>query len=452
MTGHAATTCASPDPAPPRLRADVGDHAREPWRPIQYLGCKLRTAEAIVEAVDSFNGGSTTVWDPFSGSSVVAQTLAAHGHRVLVGDTQQASVVFARALLGVGRAAQTFASPRTLSVLNVRRASAVNPEEDPIWGEWVRREDDYLFRNDSAGLLRMAEELPQRWKPGAPSSVRDDSRPCATTFAGTYFGIRQALRLDALRAAVEALRGQRRLTEWEEAGALTALCHAASAAVCSAGKHFAQPLVTGHKNGAFVRTRMLRDRAVDVDRCFEDAVGAIAQAARHAHEGHAVNFEDALSVSADQLRRRGVNVAYLDPPYTAQQYSRFYHVLDTLVDGRQSPLQRRGDSVTRGLYPEGRYFSPFCSKRQAATAFSTLLERCAQEHVSLVISYSVSTGVTGNARMISLDQLLRLVTDTYESSEVDVRKLAHAYRQFNSGEASLAGRRDPEYLIMVRAK
>ena len=77
--------------------------ARRAFRPIQYLGCKLRALEAIVGRVAGVHPRPARVLDLFAGTSVVAQGLAFAGFHVLATDAMAFSATFCRALLGVGR-------------------------------------------------------------------------------------------------------------------------------------------------------------------------------------------------------------------------------------------------------------------------------------------------------------------------------------------------------------
>ena len=151
-----------------------------------------------------------------------------------------------------------------------------------------------------------------------------------------------------------------------------------------------------------------------------------------------------------QLREFGIRSVYADPPYTAQQYSRFYHLLDVLVSGVPATLQRRGHGVTNGLYPVDRHRSRFCSRAQAPTAFAELARHVRDADARLVVSYSVSERASvGNARSIALDPLLGILRETFGSRSVDVRTLDVRYRQFNSGSRSSPTRDDSEVLIVA---
>ena len=142
---------------------------------------------------------------------------------------------------------------------------------------------------------------------------------------------------------------------------------------------------------------------------------------------------------------------YLDPPYTAQQYSRFYHILETIATNTL-PRLPAGSAPTMGLYPDNRYKSAFSSRRHAATALALVLGHLASLKATAIISYSASArGSDGNARMISLEELMAVCRQEFGSRRVEMIEFAHRYRQFNSGENANKGRDDKEVLVLCRS-
>ncbi len=424
---------------------------RSVYRPVQYLGSKLRVLPQLRAAV-STDPGPQTVWEPFAGSSVVGQSLAAAGHRVIAWDALASSATFAQALLGVGQHdGDTDVAPLR-AILPLSREIPT----PTAWSPWLAKERDALHAKDGQTLLGIGRTMPQGWR-NAPKRLipRDMGAPPALlseTFAGTYFGLRQALRLERLRAAIDLADERAGLSPWSRAVALTALCAAASTAVFSAGKHFAQPhRVPEGKDSNFHARRALHDRSVDVDQVFQAAVQDICLAARPSSERHEAGIGRVENATVDDLRRRGVSTVYADPPYTAQQYSRFYHLLETLISGQVSTLQLVKGEVTRGLYPDSRYLSPFCSRRQAPAAFIHLAAIARQAGARLVLSYSATanqSGQTGNARTVTLSDLVAFIRTAYPHGGVTVTELDVRYRQFNQQGSAIPGRDDPEYLII----
>jgi hypothetical protein len=141
---------------------------------------------------------------------------------------------------------------------------------------------------------------------------------------------------------------------------------AASAAVHSAGKHFAQPLTAGTgKNVLFRSKRIIEDRRICIDSTFALACASLNIQPNRLGQTHRASQTSAevFLTGTDKS-----NLYYADPPYTAQQYSRFYHLLETITDYRVGPLLH-GNDTTSGLYTRERYKSAFSSKAKAGLAF-----------------------------------------------------------------------------------
>ncbi|MET9316863.1 DNA adenine methylase [Kribbella sp. NPDC003505] len=416
------------DVSAPRSAGDpkpTGTARATVWRPVQYLGSKLRALDAITAVAADLNDGGV-FWDAFAGSSVVAQAAAQAGFTVWATDTQQSSSAFSSAVLGVRATAQAADS---LPAFVDRLVGATHPETD-IWSPWLAREDELIAAGDYDSLVDLYASLPQRWR---VDGEWNELTPLTTTFAGTYLSLRQAMMLDAARYELQRLEVSQAVDPWSYDAALTALCHAASEAVHSAGKHFAQPMqpaTTGAANYEFVRGRSLRDRSVSVGARAIDAANQLALLAPIGGS-HDATTADVLAVSADDLIARGVGVVYADPPYTAQQYSRFYHVLETLVKGVAEPIQIVRGETPKGLYPANRYLSPFCSRRQAPAAFEHLVRIARDAGAHLILSYSTTGSDSGNQRTVSEADLLTLVSSSYGPDCVSIVNLEYGYRQFN---------------------
>lgn len=446
---------------------DVSEQARvAPWRPVHFLGSKLRSLDHISAVLDSLRDGKPqTVWEPFTGSSVVAQRLAADGHTMWSCDAMSSSVEFAAAMLGCHRSSTTTSA--VVCAARVRTSADLTAPSP--WDRWLCEEASALQSGDGPRLLQNDLSLPQRWNASeadaslrrlfatveassAVTQVQFDGL-ISSTYAGTYFGIQQAVVLERLRRAIdEVTPASNAETAWLRSAMLTALCHAASAAVFSAGKHFAQPhRIREGKDLTFHARRALADRSVDVVEAFSDAAASIDTAVSGLGGRHTVSQVPAGEVKVPDLRDRGVTAVYADPPYTAQQYSRFYHVPEVLVAGVPVTLQRVKGTVTRGLYPSGRYLSPYSSRIRAPGAFRHLAATAANAGADLLVSYSgARAAATGNARVVSMADLVSFISDAYGSDRVTVHELDLRYRQFNQTASGVTGRDDPEYLITGR--
>lgn len=424
------------------------------FRPIQYLGSKMRTVDCIVDQVQHLEPRPQVVWDLFTGSTVVAQALAQRGHDVTATDAMRYSVVFARALLGVGKVEEVSSVDELLNQLEHAATPDIARE---AFRPWYLREIDALRSKDVDELIQISRDVPQVWRPSTAS--RDlqhlfqqlaelQGQPAFSLgglltghYAGTYFGVSQALEIDQLRIAIEQLWRQGLADGWIRNVLLTTLLSVISDSVFSAGKHFAQPYRLGNeKDLSFLRRRILKDRSIEISSTFANRLLTVlrhANLGQGCHHAFQLRFESVTQDTMDMVSR--VDAIYADPPYTAQQYSRFYHIPETLVLYEVPELQTYRGRITRGLYPRGRHKSPFCSKRKAPKAFAKLFRLAESLDATLLVSYSdTKSGATGNERMVSLEDILALARRYYGSS-ASLVELDHEYRQFNRSESAVAG-------------
>lgn len=427
------------------------------YRPLQYLGTKLRALDSITECVRAITPAGARVLDLFTGSSVVAQALAHTGFSVTATDALAFSSLLARALLGVDRSETSWNDGIVEEVQD-----APLPRWTQGWSAWMQAEREAVSARDGARLLELAHDIPQIWRSisalpsieqqfevltSAAGGVCPSNSGIATThYAGTYFGLCQAVEIDVLVAGIRSAHLEKRIGDWQRDVLLAATVGAASTCAFSAGKHFAQPhLIRDEKDLSFLRKRVVEDRSKSVRDLFGRNVHEIVNASvsTDGHDAFQATLED---LRDDPERLATVRLIYADPPYTAQQYSRFYHVPEVLLQGVVPRLQLGKFGVTRGLYPEDRFKSRFCSKRKAPDAFADLVRLATSLRAQLLISYSGSrAGSVGNARMVSLEDVVRIARSSF--AEVRVTELDHAYRQFNHARAAVPERADPEFLV-----
>lgn len=414
-----------------------------PFRPIQYLGNKLRVLGPITDMVSEMIGGSGRVADLFTGSSVVAQALCSEGHSVSAIDTQDYSVAIAKAMLGVDRMNAEELAP------NLVLAEQYTPRRLDLWSELSYIEERKVAEGDYEGLLNLYRSLPLKWKDLSDVDEGPDEALLITElYSGSYFGISQAIAIDRLRVSAGSMYRSGRLSSWQYYAALTAIMSASSSAVNSAGKHFAQPLLAGSsRNIDFLKKRVLSDRRISIYESFFSSCNEI-----NSRGLQPLKPSFAYKDAAEDFVQAHTNfdLFYLDPPYTAQQYSRFYHLLETIATYEVPELAHNG-RVTTGLYPAKRYKSAFSSRTKAIPAFKTILSSAKKNGTSVLISYSSSTdSSTGNARMVSLTELLDACQLEFGKHAVQCVEMKHKYRQFNSAAKANELRDDPEILIACK--
>ena len=88
-------------------------------------------------------------------------------------------------------------------------------------------------------------------------------------------------------------------------------------------------------------------------------------------------------------------IVYADPPYSAVHYSRFYHVIETLVRYDHPHLEYKG------RYRDDRYQSPFDKRKEVAEAFRLLFDAVNERKSHLILSYS-DNGLLTNDEILEI--------------------------------------------------
>src|SRR5690606_3747596 len=125
-----------------------------------------------------------------------------------------------------------------------------------------------------------------------------------------------------------------------------------------------------------------------------------------------------------------------DPPYAPVHYSRFYHVLETLVKYDYPDLE------FKGRYRGDRHQSPFSQKSNAVNAFKELFNGIIHAKSQMILSYSGS-GV------ISIDLIISLAKQHFNNGYiVDVKEVDHKHSTM--GRFEDRSRDVTEYLVIAK--
>lgn len=417
------------------------------YRPVQYLGAKVRSIPKIMEAVKNTVGDTGTCLDLFAGSSVVSQALKNGGWKVVSNDALTFSYHTNSAFI------EDHESQSLESLLNIAE------NQTPVCDSYKRKieiESQALSGKDYDTLINQNMERVAGWDNFQPTEIVEYAKAnkdvAKILYSGTYFGFTQSATIDSLRNSIKSAKAAKKISNYEQSLMMTALFSAMSKSVFSAGKHFAQPhLIKPEKNKLFISKRIIQDRGIDIYAEFKQQLKKLFEikSADKPNGSIATNFsmEDIIR-NPDTIGN--VDVIYADPPYTAQQYSRFYHIPE-VISGEEFPeLQIVKGKVTKGLYPKDRFKSRFCSKTHAPHAFRDLCLLAKEKKSSLILSYSLSKNqTTGNDRMIGFDSLKSILKE-YFGDNIDYFEFEHTYRQFNKSDSVVKSKDDKEIQIVCR--
>lgn len=433
------------------------------YKPIQYLGAKTRSLNAIVSECQRLYKKDSYVVDLFSGSSLVSQTLYLNNMPVIANDVMKFCSDMSACLLNVSKKKDSVLLLKDV----IKGFSAYEIDSvliEPFIG-YMDRENRLIMAKDLNGLKELYSQLPVMGNEKVEPSVQMqyirenigkeayNSAPLITNYySGSYFGITQSIRLDTIRCYIERCFNKNH-DSWVYTAMLTALYSTLSTIVHSAGKHFAQPIsITDFDKDKITNIRLFENRGYDVDKLFVWFLTEIMS-----KTGKGDTLLSCISSSYDVqdnnfarlLESKNISVLYADPPYTAQQYSRFYHIPEVIKFYKYPQLQLHRGHITQGLYPDDKFKSDFCSKTKAKDAFRAVFNLVKKMQCSFILSYSESKkDATGNERMVTRNDIFSISNEIIPDYKSKQLRFDFEYRQFNSSAKVVNEKEDKEFLII----
>jgi len=433
------------------------------WRPIHYLGSKLRVLHTLEEAIDSVSPQGAPVCDLFSGSGTVSAWLA-RSRPVTAVDIQEYSRFICGALLNPVDLSIQEVGGRLHEALTASRISGVIQAATSL----IELEEASLLRaqnGDPEGLASLIEAGPiiTSNKGSAGMEIRRAFSECKKRivetldgnsrstmalrhFGGAYFSFRQAAELDVILETASGMPEEQRIVM------IAAALATASEIVNTVGKQFAQPLRPRDKSGNVKKSlynQVARDRYKSTFDTYLDCLKKFSQPkiSRFDHRAIRSDYSDFLTSSEFHE-----SVVYADPPYTRDHYSRFYHVLETLAlrdDPKVSTNTAHGETrPSRGVYRVDRHQSPFCIRSQAPVAFEQLFSKVAARKIPLVLSYSpYASEKNAHPRVMQIDGIRQIAKQYFTFVDVEsVGKFSHS--RLNKAELNKEVSRDAEFLFI----
>jgi len=340
--------------------------------------------------------------DLFSGTAAVAWHVAENSQvPVIAVDLQSYARPLAQAVIGRIAAADSGMLTRRW----VRRAEE-SVTKDCLWGKAVS-----LDRRPLTGPAVMAMR----------KLCLDHPLPITRAYGGYYLSASQALSLDALLVALPKRDPARSLAH-------ASAIWAATKCIAAPG-HTAQPFQPTPSALPSIASAWERDLFAA---CAE-ALSAIAP--RFAQVGGLSVVGEASAFAAHHVGAG--DLVFLDPPYSAAQYSRFYHVLETIARKDCGPV------VGQGRYPPSseRPRSMFSLRSQAPAAVKELLSCLGEKRTTVVMTFpqhECSNGVVG-------EDLIDVARRWYS---VDVSAVAMRYSTMGGNNSGRAARRRSQELIL----
>lgn len=242
-------------------------------------------------------------------------------------------------------------------------------------------------------------------------------------YGGHYYSLRQARALDRLHASLPTVEPARTV-------ALAALLHAGSVCAAAPG-HTAQPFQPTESLLPFIQKTWSRDVSAAVSTALGHLTPMFAQTPGQALVGDARSSVESL--------REG-DLVFCDPPYSAVQYSRFYHVLEGIARGGWDEVSGKGRAPARAL----RKTSEFSMKSKAPKAMKSLLDGMHTRGCRVIVTFPNTDASNG----LSGQDIIAMASENWEIEPHYVDSVHSTLGGSNNG-GSRGGRKKLKEVVIV---
>lgn len=390
---------------------------------LRYMGNKRALLEWLLpELISNIDNGDTLL-DLFAGTSSVGYALKPK-FRIIANDVQEYATEISRALLVFNKNLNHDSFTLKLSDSYSKNYKVLNK----IYGKAVFNEEKYLKSNDYTKYFKFAENLPsfRQYNTKDKYSIRSyctdeyiakkrhtpDKFPYnlfSAYFLNNFFGLKQCIEIDSLRYSIEQITDKA-----EKSVYLSCLLYSISKAVNSSG-HFAEYM---NPHSESTMKLIIERRKVSIMDQFLSKLDHFTRIYKQKAWINKVYNMDYIKL-IQKLKNNGelndVKLIYIDPPYTTAQYSRYYHIPETLIkyDYPEINDNKITKEVVKGRYRGDRHQSTFSQITKAESSFREMFRLLSSSsNATLAISYS------DNSIVKPIDNLIKIAKEFYTVTDI----------------------------------
>ncbi len=398
------------------------NHKAPQMQILKYMGNKRRLLNWLMTSFNEELKDGDTFLDLFAGTSSVGYALKPKV-KVIANDIQKYSSVISSALLQFNGIITEDDFDKDLAKFYKKNLSRLTE----IFGAAVQAEQKLLISDNIKDYKQFCLEVPKYGEPVSRDKFKLNSYSreisiqkrrelrtkfpyilFSTYYPNTFFGLRQCLEIDSIRFAIDQVKD-----EHKKAVYLSCLMYSISKAVNSSG-HFAEYL-NHHSN--YASRLIVEQRKISV---LSEFLFKLAEFTKLFTQNKWKNevYNCDYQILIDKLHRNKklnkVDLIYIDPPYTSAQYSRFYHIPETLVKYDYPTITKDHSNykLVKGRYRDDRHQSKFSNSGSVEDAFRELFGAISSKsNATLAISYS------DNSILRPVERLIEIAKEYYETIE-----------------------------------
>jgi len=417
----------------------------------KYMGSKKAILSFIASELERLTEPGDIIVDLMAGTHTIGYAMKQRC-RMVANDIQRYSLVIGNTLLNYvpqprfeGQAVSTF---KRYYNINMRHLEG-------LFQLGLRTEHNIFFSEAKQGIQwetyrDFCEEYPYPMRPEQPEGLPEDYlllfsnqrvRAYRTLnklepyslfslyYGNSYLGVRQAAEIDSLRYAIDKLCDQW-IPENDAMGydAFGLRCLLLSGLIAvlnrinpSPGHWAAFPRVNERNYRYLVSQRKIQllDLFIKKVADFENAVSV----QKSPYAPHIVSNEDYVAFMKEVHEYiRQAKVVYLDPPYSQGHYSRFYHLIETLIQYDYPEISHMG------RYRTNRHQSPFSHKEKIAESIGFICEIARDAGTIMVISYSKGGIIPDD------EAFVKILSNYYPLDKIKVKRLSSEHSKLGQAK------------------
>lgn len=348
---------------------------------LSYMGTKKQIAPVVAQAINSAQPG--IFLDAFSGMCAVGSEIG-DKRQVWNNDVQIFSSRVAEALFTSKDLPLPFATAidilfnnyeRNVELLHAANADQLETEREVF--ESGKLQDILACLDRPSGTTHLTTR-PEKCLKHSKLAEANCYDLFTVTYANSYFSLKQCIEIDSIVFAIDKAFESQLISQDHRSWLLISLGRVMRACSNTTG-HFAQYLVPNKRN----LSRYLRQRHRSIWKEYHGSLATISPigTVRWRSRNKVFNCNSIELLDTLKITKHLPSVIYADPPYTNDQYSRYYHILETLI--RYDYPKVTG----KGRYRPDRFQTPFSQKSKVFEAFDSFIRKSANLGSDIVMSY-----------------------------------------------------------------
>ena len=137
------------------------------------------------------------------------------------------------------------------------------------------------------------------------------------------------------------------------------------------------------------------------------------------------------------VRKVKADIAFIDPPYNSRQYSRFYHVLENVVQWKKPPLEGAA------LKPQAENMSEYC-RSSAPEVFADLIKHIDVKYIVVTYNNTYNSKSSSSKNKITLEKIKDILSS---KGQTTIYEKKHQY--FNAGKTEFDDHKEFVFITKV---